>query len=216
MVFQFLHFVAGIPKKKYLKENIGANQKDTMIFINSIKTIKGDVIKKLMFVLMVVFPLTVFGGEIDCKKANYIINFKNNSSTVEDTLSEEERKYCDDLREIKREAEERDYAKRKLKKSVRERTRLKLILPTLKKSHEADKDIAKIEAKYEFLDKDFYQVLFGIEHALKEINSTEIVNDITVTLGNFKKGLIKNGYTEEQAMQVITALLGTKAIPVDL
>ncbi|MCK5615835.1 hypothetical protein KAR91_78955, partial [Candidatus Pacearchaeota archaeon] len=171
---------------------------------------------KIMFVFMIIFPLMALGKEIDCKKANYIFNFKHN--TVEDTLSEEERVYCDKLEKEIAKKKEIERAQNKLNEALEEKTQHELVLPILKRIQNINKNKNKAitESKYGFLDENFYLILFGINYALKEINSTEIVNDITITLGNFKKGLIKNGYTEEQAMQVITALLGTKAIPVDL
>ncbi len=174
--------------------------------------------KKLLIITIILFSAMPLIAEIDCEKQTtiFISGDKPRTETYKTELSEEEKAFCGKLQIEKERTKEIKRAKIKLNKAFGEKARLEMILPMLKKYQEIDKEIAKIESKYGFLDEDFYLILYGIGHALKEINQTEIINELAISLGNLKGSLVDNGYSEEQAMQIITAMLGTKIIPVDL
>ncbi len=171
--------------------------------------------KNLILIIFIsMLPLIAISNEIDCDNGHYV--YFPQKGSVEDTLTSEQREYCDKYRKEKEKREEIEYAERELKEAISEHELLKKVLPEIKQAREIEKDTVRLEAKYEIIDKKFFRYLYSIGYALKEINQTEIVDDIAVTFGNLKKGLIKNGYSEEQAIQVITAFLGTKIIPIDL
>lgn len=170
--------------------------------------------KLILIIFILMLPLMTFGKEIDCGKGHFI--YSQSKGTVEDTLTPEQRGHCNKLKKIKEEREEIERAERNLKEAIREHSLLKKVLPEIKQTREIEQDTVRLVSKYKVIDKEFFGYLYSIGYALKEINQTEIVDDIAVTFGNLKKGLIKNGYSEEQAMRVITAFLGTKIIPVDM
>ncbi len=172
--------------------------------------------KLILLILMIILPLMAFGEEIDCEKGYNVIFNKDSGTRLEDKFSKKQREYCDNKKQEDRKRKEIEYTNEKLRRAIDKNKLLKIILPDIEQTREIEKDNARLDAKYKIIDKEFYGVLYTISHALKEINQTEIVSDIAVTLGNFKKGLIKNGYSEEQAIRVITALLGNKMIPVDM